>query len=404
MRRRDFIAGTGALVLSGLPRPSLAALSDKSGLIAAQSKLNSALVDHLQRSRDQGDNIVVSPASATAVLAVLALGADDKMQAAISDCLGHASSGNAASDLEMVRGRLRQAVQAREEQGATFALANLIVIDPTSQPNMPVLAKLRDGAEVMVEDLSQAASVKQINTWVAGQTKGFIRKVFDAPQRAAGLAGVNALYFKGLWKDQFDARHTRMQPFHSPDGRSDNVPLMTRIGSYSYRQDERFVAVDLPYRNDRFSLVVATTKDRPAQAAEFAAIADWLGGEGFDSGRVDLSLPRFTLSERADILEALDSAGLRAGRVSPSAFAPLSPVPQSITSIVQQTYLRVDEEGTEAAAATAVATSRTAPIKHTVRIVVDKPFVFALRDRHTGLFLLSGCVGRIPANVTVASH
>ncbi len=397
MRRRDFIAGSGALLLSGLPQPSFAKFADKSGLLAAQARLNASLVGHLQGARGKGDNIVVSPASLAAILAVLAQGADDKMQAAIHKCLGLAAVPGAASgELQALRAQLRQVGLAREEQGATFTLANLIVIDPQSQPNTPAVDKLRDGAEVVIDDLSKAATVDRINAWVAGQTKGFIRKVFDGPQRATGLAGVNALYFKGLWKDRFDAKLTQVRPFHLVGGGTSDVPLMTRIGSYRHREDERFVAVDLPYRNERFGLVVATTNDRPASAAEFASVGDWLTGEEFFPGRVDLSLPRFTMTEGADILEALDAAGLKPGRLSPTSFAPLFSVPQTLSRIAQRTYLRVDEEGTEAAATTAITMTRTAVPARTVKVVVDKPFVFALRDRQSGLILLSGYVGRIP--------
>ena len=285
MRRRDFIAGSGALLLTGLPQVSLAKVADKGGLLAAQARLNATLVGHLQGARGKGENIVVSPASLTAILAVLAQGADPRMQAAIHKCLGLDGAPDAASgDLQALRSQLRNVGLAREEQGATFTLANLIVIDPASQPNAPVVAKLRDGAEVVIDDLSKLATVNQINAWVSGQTKGFIRKVFDGPQRATGLAGVNALYFKGLWKDRFDAKLTQARPFHLVGGGTSDVPLMMRIGSYRHRQDGRFVAVDLPYRNERFGLVVATTSDTPATAAEFSHVGDWLTGEEFNSG------------------------------------------------------------------------------------------------------------------------
>lgn len=393
MRRRDFMAATGALLVTGLPRTSLATASANAGLLAAQAKLNAGLIGHLQGARGKGENIVISPASLGAILAVLAQGAEVRMQAAIEKCLGL----DATQNLDGLRSQLRNVSLGREEQGASFTLANMIVIDPKSQPNMPVVDKLRDGAEVVIDDLSKLATVERINAWVSGQTKGFIRKVFEGPKRTAGLVGVNALYFKGLWKDRFDARLTQARPFHRLDGGTSDVPLMTRIGGLRYREDGRFVAVDLPYRNDRFGLVVATTSDKPASAAEFAAVGDWLTGDAFGTGRVDLSLPRFTLTGGADILEALDAAGLKAARHSPSAFAPLSPVPQSLSSIVQQTYLRVDEEGTEAAASTAITMSRAAAPSRTVKVLVDKPFVFALRDRQSGLMLLSGYVGRIPS-------
>jgi serine protease inhibitor len=398
MRRRDFIAGTGALVLSGLPRTSHANVSEPAGLLAAQARLNADLVGRLQGGRRKGENIVVSPASLGAILAVLAQGAEAPMQAAIHKCLGLDGGPAAASgDLQALRAKLHHVGLSRDEQGAVFTLANLIVIDPKSQPNMPVVNQLRDGAEVVIDDLAKPATIEQINAWVSGQTKGFIRKVFEGPQRTAGLVGVNALYFKGLWKDRFDPKLTQMRPFHRLDGGSSDVPLMMRIGSLHHRQDGRFVAVDLPYRNERFGLVVATTSDKPASAVEFAAVTDWLTGEAFNPGRVDLSLPRFTMTEGADILEALDAAGLRAGRLSPTSFAPLSPVPQMLSRILQQAYLRLDEEGTEAAATTSVTVSRSALPSRTVTVVVDKPFVFALRDRHSGLILLSGYVGHIPA-------
>jgi serpin B len=106
----------------------------------------------------------------------------------------------------------------------------------------------------------------------------------------------------------------------------------------------------------------------------------------------------------AELLEALDAIGLKAGRSSPTAFAPLSAAPQLLDRIVQQTYLRVDEEGTEAAATTAITTTRAARPSQTVKVVVDKPFIFALRDRRSGLVLMSGYIGNIAHNNTVAER
>jgi serine protease inhibitor len=406
MRRRDFIAGSGALLLAGAPHYSLAEnFDDQGGLMSAQAKLSAHLVGHLQKSRGAGENTVVSPASLTAILATLALGADDKMQAAIHKTLRlDERSGGVAADLETVRSKLRNIGLQREEQGAVFALANLIVIDPRGRPNTPMVERLRANAEVVVDDLSRTATVDRVNAWASEQTRGLIRKVFEGPQRQAGLAGINALYFKGLWQEQFDARLTQPQPFRLLGGRSANVPMMTRVGSYRYRESGRFVAVDLPYRNDRFVLTVTTTNDRPAPASEFSAVAGWLTGEAFDSARVDLSLPRFTVTGGAELLEALDAIGLKAGRSSPTAFAPLAAAPQLLDRIVQQTYLRVDEEGTEAAATTAITATRAARPSQTVKVVVDKPFVFALRDRRSGLILMSGYIGNVAQNSTVAER
>ena len=400
MRRRDFLAGTGALLLAGLPRPSTAQPADK--LILAQAKLNANLIAKLPASRD--GNIVVSPASLAGIMAALALGTDGKMQGAIHKMLAlDDATGNVAADLDAVRAKVRSAAMAKEQKNAIFTIANMIVIDPNARPNTPVVDTLRAHAAVTVDDLAQPATVARINAWAAEQTRGFIPQVLDGPQRDGGLVGINALYFKAQWAAPFDAKLTRPRPFHAVGGGTSQVPLMARNGSYSYREQGRFVAVDMPYRNERFGLVVATTTDAPATAAELAPAAAWLAGDGFELGTVDLALPRFTMREGADLLGPLNALGLKAGH-TPTAFAPLAQVPLEIKKIAQQAYLKLDEEGTEAAATTTVVAGRMAMRTKTLAVTVDKPFLFALRDRQSGLMLLSGYVGRIPKGDSVAAR
>jgi len=135
---------------------------------------------------------------------------------------------------------------------------------------------------------------------------------------------------------------------------------------------------------------------------DFAGISHWLTGENFTDTDVDLRMPRFTLRRGSELLPALDAAGLRQARLSPSAFSALSPDPIEMSSVVQKVFLAVNEQGTEAAAATAL-TTRTAMIRMKLqedRLVVDKPFIFALRDKISGLVLMSGYVGSIPAEAT----
>src|SRR5207247_5193779 len=131
------------------------------------------------------------------------------------------------------------------------------------------------------------------------------------------------------------------------DGHTIEVPMMHHHepGKLLFRQDERFVAIDLPYASERFSIVVVTTKDKPARAREFTRVATWLDGNGFSASEGELALPRFSLSGSADLLGALDALGFRRGRTSPTALRGLSPVPQTITRVVQKTALRVDEAG-----------------------------------------------------------
>jgi serpin B len=417
MRAKTLLIGAAAILLVGASAPALARDAQKvsqTGVdhvlsaepaapleprtaLAAQAKLAFGLVRRLEQANSGAENnIVVSPASLAAVLALLDLGADNRMRTALHRTLGfdRKSARVAADHLDGLRTTIARLTAADGENGP-LTVANTIVFDPAAAPYRLALMGLRAaGAVVRVEDLSERDSLQRINEWVAARTKGLIPTILDEPPRDGGLAALNALHFKDRWRTPFDPDATGQAPFRTLDGQTIEVPMMHHheAGKFLFRQDERFVAIDLPYASGGFSMVVTTTKDKPGRAREFAPVAGWLGGDGFAESEGELALPRFSLSGRADLLRAVDALGLRRGRISPTALRGLSPVPQAITRVIQRTELRVDEAGTEAAAATAVETMRSMPVEY-VKMVVDKPFVFALRDTNTGMILLAGYVG-----------
>ena len=170
---------------------------------------------------------------------------------------------------------------------------------------------------------------------------------------------------------------------YSPDGR------------YRFRRDGRFIAVELSYTNDDFKLVVVTMKTHPARAHEFSRVAHWMGGGNFTERNGLITLPRFAMSADVDLLRALGSMGLAPARLWHDAFRRLTAVSQRLSRVVQKTRLKIDEQATEAAVATAATTWRSSPMRSFTRMVVDKPFAFALRDKQTGLVLLNGYVGNV---------
>ncbi len=375
--------------LTGEPGPAL----DAQTALKAQSRLAFGLITRLAGTDGAPTNIVVSPASVAAVLSLLDLGADARMRRALHRTLGfdRRAARNAAAELDGLRASVSKLAST---QDSPLLLANAIVFDPASAPYRLALMGLRaTGAEVRVEDLAKPETLRRINEWVSTHTKGLIPTILEDPPRDAGLVALNALYFKDRWRNPFDPRATAPAPFQLTDGASIDVPMMRQTGRFSFRQDERFVAVDLDYASDGFGITVVTTKDKPARPAEFAPVVSWLGGDDFKQSSGELALPRFALDGKRELLAALDALGLRRGRISPTALSGLSPAPQTITRVVQKTVLRVDEAGTEAAAATAVVTTRALQTEF-VKMTVDKPFLLALRERTTGLVLLAGYVGR----------
>jgi serpin B len=358
-------------------------------LSKAQARLGFRLVAELPRQPDGEGNILVSPASAAAVLALLDLGANPDMRTSLYKALAFdkGTAEAAASGLESLRASFKSM-----SDSDTLTSANAIVFDPKTAPYPQMATRLAEaGAQVSVEDLNDAATIRRINEWVEMRTRGLIPTIIEQPPRDAGLVALNALHFKDRWKNAFDASLTRPALFHRVLGRADEVPMMQLEGRLHLREQGAFVAVELPYATDRFRLVVITTKEKPARAAEFREVADWLAADGFAPLPGEMSMPRFRLAGGADLLAALDTLGLRPARLSPDALGGLSASPMTIAQVLQRTEIRVDEAGTEAAAATAVTTTRAVATDF-AKVTVDKPFLFALRDAASGLVLLTGYV------------
>src|SRR5262249_33650384 len=148
----------------------------------------------------------------------------------------------------------------------------------------------------------------------------------------------------------FDPRETRPAPFYPVSGPEIRVPMMFRSAALPFREDRRFMAVELPYRNFRFTLVVITTKDRPAPITEFADVTDWLSGANFERRTVALSLPKFDVRLRTDLLGPLATLGLGRAIGSSAALSGFAPNLE-IVAVPHRTAISVDESGTEAAAA-----------------------------------------------------
>jgi serpin B len=374
--------------------------------LAAQNRLAYRLLERLQKERSAGDNIVVSPASVAMALSLLELGADDKLRAAIAQTLGYETSaarparasagkkptaGKAAEDLKGLLQIIIDLEREKDMQGV-LALANAIIFDPDAAPSDLAVRGLRDtGAKVAVEKLASEDTLKGINDWVSEKTNGLIPTILEAPPRNSGLVALNALYFKDKWKFPFEVSSTKQGQFHGIAGDLE-LPMMN-MGRHLHRvqSNENFIGIELPYIHERFAMVLVTTRDKPARVGEFDKVSNWLSGEGFAPAQVALTMPRFQLSGQAELLAPLDAMGLKAGRAAANALPGFSPVQQKISQITQKTYLQVDEAGTEAAAATAVLTARSAARPD--KISIDKPFLFALRDRVSGLILMAGYVG-----------
>ena len=393
INRRLFAAACAAALGSAVSAPLVPAFGMAAGLAIdiadvslAQQKLAGHLIAALAaKAADQ--NVIVSPMSVAEALAIIAQGADVALQHSLRHTLRMLGKGD---DLAVFAQIL--AATGKYDAASPLILANRLVLDPALQTDPALLARLRGyGVEAGMEDLADPASIAKINAWVKQQTRELIPSIIDEAPGAGSLVALNALYFKDKWLSQFDPALSAMQPFTGADGKSAAVMMMRQEGMLRLRREGDLIGVDLGFADPRFSLVVVTSLKKPQTAAVLARTAhDWLGGGKFAENAGSLMLPRLKIEGASDLLEPLRHLGLKDEANSLRGFGAKPP---RITAISQRAVLKLDEEGAEAAAATAVLATRSISGGE-IHMVVDKPFLFGLRDISNGMLVVSGYVGR----------
>jgi len=252
-------------------------------------------------------------------------------------------------------------------------------------------------AEAAAVDFTSPATVKRLDDWVSQNTHGKITSMFDPPlPRDLRLVVLDAIYFKGSWETPFDAKLTRAQPFNVGGGPAAQHPRMRREGEMSYMENAVFQAVVLRYAGGQASLYVFLPKqslDRFVQELTPGNWGTWVGQ--FRSREGALELPRFKLENKYELNGELMALGMPRAFGSQAEFGGISDEPLFISKVVQKTFVEVNEEGTEAAAASGIGISLMSAMPETeapFKMIVDRPFYVAIREDQTGTILFHGAI------------
>jgi serpin B len=353
-------------------------------------------------ARQQPDsNIFLSPASAAWALAMTAGGAANAtwrdmatvlgVDVAAPETLGPAN----AAELSSLAG----------QSGVQLNIANSI----WASEGRPFLPAFLDGtrrwygAQVTSMRLHGPAAAARINAWVSGATKGRIPAIVpDTLADTTAIVLLNAVYFHGQWRTTFDSARTKSRPFVTRDGSVVSRLRMANHMRLPYMRDSGFQALRLPYRGGRLAMYVFLPDSGRGLSAFTAKLdsAHWVRWmhEFQDVGYVDVELPKFRLEYGASLVDPLKALGMGVafdsvhadfGRMLPRAF--LRDSNAFISDVLQKTFVDVNEQGTEAAAATSVTGALTVlAVEQPIRFIVDRPFCVAIRDDRTGLILFLG--------------
>jgi serpin B len=389
---------TALAALSALALAAPFALADLPVVAAAEADNHQTVADaqaslawKLIERAPPGADAMVSPASLASAFSALSVGADDRMKAAMFKAVGFDAPPEEAEGLLTTA---RKALAGADP--AVFVSADRLVFPLGAQPDARVVVDLdKLGVSHVVIDVSTPDGAKAVDAWVNDVTKGLIPQILGKPLDRPEFVALNALRFKGKWKEAFDPKATAEAPFTGVDGKAAPAMLMRLpVAERDFRAERGFIGVDLPFAGDRYSLTIVTSTDKPKALKDFAPVKDWLSGADFEPHRGDVVLPRYSLETQTDLMPSLRS-DLEDGLKSPTAFSAFGGGVK-IEGILQRAKIEVDEQGTTAAATTGVFAARALAVDDALHMVVDKPYLFALRDRQSGFILIAGYVAKAP--------
>ncbi len=343
------------------------------------------------------DNIMISPLS-------------------VSYALGMTYNGAAGTTLDAFNNVLHFGDLSRQEVNESYKdlMGQLVYLDDQVEFSIANSIWYRLGYNVLADfistnqtyfdamvselDFTDPQAVDIINNWIEEKTNDKIKDMLDYIPSDAVMYLINAIYFNATWKYQFDKDATQPGIFHLEDDNDHETDFMKVNGTFMYTSTEYFEAVELPYGDSTFSMVVIL----PDQESEIVDLVDrmdvptwneWLSNSVMTD--VQVELPKFKYDFKDLLNDPLINLGLGVAFTGGADFSLITPGGGIfISRVIHQTFIDVQEEGTEAAAATIVELRESAGPPQPLTFRADKPFLYLIKENSTGAIMFMGKVGK----------
>ncbi len=342
------------------------------------------------------DNMMISPLSTSYALGMTLNGANGDTRDAFRQMLHF----DDLTDQEVNESYLDLMSQlVNLDKQVQFSIANSIWYKLGYNVLEDFIATNQEYFDAAVEELdfSDPEAVDIINGWIEEKTNDKIKDMLDFIPSNAVMYLINAIYFNATWKYQFDPEESFQEDFYLEGGGTHQADFMQLEGTFNYTSQELFSAVELPYGDSAYSMVAML----PAAGVNIDALVDELDAESWDSWlneayptNVLIQLPKFKYGFKSLLNDPLGNLGLGIAFTGGADFSRITPGGGIyISRVIHQTFIDVNEEGTEAAAATIVEMIESAGPQIT-QFRADKPFLYVIKENSTGAFLFMGKVGK----------
>lgn len=246
-------------------------------------------------------------------------------------------------------------------------------------------------------DFSQTWAKDTINNWCAKHTKNLIPTILDAIPKEAMMYITNAVYFKGIWRNKFERKATSEDIFTNEQNKLSKVNMMYQKNTFGYAVDNQAQYLDLPYGNKAFSMtIILPDKDKtPTDLLGTLTNENWNNTlNNLSEQEVMVYLPRFKLQNKFQLKQTLQTMGIKQAFTEMADFTKIADGGLAISEVVHKTYVAVDEDGTEAAAVTNIGIYTTS-IPCCPVVSINRPFLFIIREKSTGVILFIGKMGNV---------
>ena len=342
------------------------------------------------------ENIFISPFSISLALSMTLNGAEGKTQLAMANTLKLDLI--SLDEANQTYAKLRKSLQVLDTK-VELSIANSLWLRQgvTFKPDFLERNQNFFGTKVAALDFDQPQSVGIINRWVSQNTNKNIPKIIDSISPQMVMLIINAIHFKGRWSKEFDKSKTREKDFQLLGEGTKRVPMMHQSGKYLYYSGSNFQVINLPYGSGRIGMYIFLPNSD-------TFLGDFLTNLNADNWKGwisklhklegDVALPRLKFTYEASLNRVLKVLGMEVAFAPNIAnFGGMRPVPPNlfITEVKHKSFVEVNEEGAEAAAATSVEIGVTS-IPQKFSLMVNRPFLFVIQDNWTQTLLFMGAV------------
>lgn len=394
----SYVSGNGLFFLaSDFNAPKEIELTENEKQLIASN--NDFAFNLFRKARDE-ESSIMSPLSITYALGMLNNGAEGKTQQEINQTLGFGTAGADA---------INAFCQKMLQEASTLDNKTKALISNTIFVNEGLGYRLQDGfvakaneyynAQPQNRDFADGETMDVINKWARDHTEGMIPEVLNEYTFNPGAVSylLNALYFKGIWSDPFDIAETKEEAF----GSGTPVPMMHKpYKDHTYTENDLYQAINLPYGNGAYQISIFL----PREGKTIDEVLENLNGSNWqvkDHCEVDLKLPRFETDKTIGLVEIMSALGM------PTAFSPddaefpyFCNVPVFIQNMFQVAKIKLDEQGTEAAAVT-VLEGGSSDIVQQAEFHANRPFFYIISEQSTGvIFFMGQYMGEVTANLS----